>query len=187
MRQQNKKKHYRGKIGNMERFLKEEDAPPGFVVEIGVHRGNSFYYLLNADPNRRCIGYDTFSGMPPHGEYDNHHREGDFSDTSLQEVRKFLEEESGNQRYTLVEGVYPESDTIFPKPIALAHIDADLYTSVKNSLWHLAPLMAKGGRIYLDDPFVDTCRGATKALEEWCREYDMKYDIAPGNHAYIQF
>src|SRR5262249_53272903 len=89
----------------------------------------------------------------------------------------------------LIKGYYPDSDTIRPDGIALAHVDVDLYSSTLNSLRHLWPLITPGGRIYCDDAFVSTCEGATKALCKFCSEILIPHslDLTNGHfHAYLQ-
>ena len=96
----------------------------------------------------------------------------------------------------MIKGLYPESDTIKPKPIALAHVDVDLYWSTYNAFCHLKPLMAQGGRIYCDDAFCRGSHGATIAMCRFAHEQSMpilldkiahyKNNI-PYAHAYFQF
>jgi O-methyltransferase len=166
----------------MENFL--AFAPDGCVVEVGVYQGGSLYYLASRFPNRMFYGYDTFEGMPEACAEDNYHRQGDFL-SSLEYVTDAV---SGLGNVHLVKGCYPESDTIHPQPIALAHVDVDLYSSTLNSLRHLWPLITPGGRIYCDDAFVNTCAGATKAFLQFCSEMLMPHflDLTDGYlHGYL--
>jgi O-methyltransferase len=179
------------KMKNILKFIKE-DAPLGYIVEIGVYRGGSFYQLVNADPDRICIGYDTFCGLPEHTEFDNHHVTGDFANTSLAEVSDYMVVNSPNEKWVLVRGRYPESDWFRPSPIALAHVDVDTYTSTRDCLNHLLPLMAPGGRIYIDDAYVKSCEGATKAVEEFRDRMHVPLIVVPTisgikRQAYMQF
>jgi hypothetical protein len=157
------------KLRNMESFLAY--APEGHVVEVGVYQGGSLYYLASRFPNRIFYGYDTFEGMPQESEEDNYHRQGEFF-SSLEYVQDKMTA-LGNVH--LIKGCYPESDSIRPHPIALAHVDVDLYSSTLDSLRHLWPLITPGGRIYCDDAFVSTCAGATKAFLQFCTEMLMPH------------
>lgn len=151
------------KLEAMLRFIKT--APPGPIVEVGVYQGGSLARL--ASTGRQCFGYDTFKGMPPLESSVDYCRRGDFNDTSLERVGHDL---SKYENIKLIPGLYPESDTVNPTEVILAHVDVDLHSSTLNSLRHLWPQMARGGRIYLDDAFVETCHGATLALCEFCSE-----------------
>lgn len=151
----------------MVNFLKT--APAGCVVEVGVYEGASLYIMASAHPDRQFYGYDTFAGMPPATQYDNVHKAGDFM-TSPDIAGEYLKP---LDNVTLIQGVYPKSDIVRPEGIALAHVDVDLYQSTYEALCHIAPVMLKGGRIYCDDSFVDTCEGATLALCRFCGERNI--------------
>jgi len=137
-------------------------APDGAIVEVGVFMGGSLRWLARS--GRQCYGYDTFAGMPflCKPEIDDHHG-GDFP----VERREVIKSMADLPNVMLIPGVYPGSDYICPQPVALAHVDVDLYESTLSALRHLWPLMAKGGRIYMDDVFTETCRGATMAMCEF--------------------
>ena len=139
-------------------------GPAGFVVEVGVYQGGSLAYLASRLPGRRLYGYDTFTGLVGCGAEDGH-RDGDFACTEAV-ARKHLER-YGN--VALIVGQYPESDLDPPSPVALAHVDVDLYRPTLAALGHLWPLLAPGGRVYAGDAYWPSCPGATKALDEFCR------------------
>jgi hypothetical protein len=186
-----------GKIRNMEGFIRTI-APEGCIVEIGVHLGGSFTYLANADENRAIIGYDTFEGIPYHSEFDDKIFFKGSLGVPLSSATEWITPRVKHNKWTLVKGVYPESDSLKPKPIALAHIDVDVYRSVHDCLSYLPEFMASGGRIYLDDPYEPKLDGATKALLEWCEKTGMEYNVdavdvsfkykdSLRKHTYIQF
>lgn len=79
-------------------------------------------------PGVRLHLFDTFAGMPETRRDLDFHRPGDFSDTSMEAVRRTV----GNQeRVTFHPGWIPESFRgLAEKPIALAHVDVDIYRSV---------------------------------------------------------
>jgi hypothetical protein len=168
------------KLENMHRFL--EHGPTGAVVEVGVYQGGSLHYLATRHPDRDFYGFDTFAGMPPESEFDNHHRQGDFQ-TSLAEVQQHFSE---LKNVVLIQGLYPDSDVLKPRPITLAHIDADLYSSTLNAMEEVLPRMAPGGRIYCDDAFQRTCHGATLAVCEFCTRHKLILLLDNDQHACIQ-
>jgi O-methyltransferase len=166
-------------------FLKT--APAGCVVEVGVFEGASLYIMASAQPDRQFYGYDTFAGMPPANQHDNTHKEGDFM-TTPDVAGEYLKSLTNVK---LIQGIYPHSDNIRPGCIALAHVDVDLYQSTYESLCHLAPMMVKGGRLYCDDSFVNTCEGATLALCRFCGERNIVPHVSHFSHnipmTYLQF
>lgn len=169
------------KINNMVRFLVEQ-APPGIVVEVGVYQGGSLARL--AETGRCCIGFDTFEGLPEgmfNRELDTHHP-GDFNDTSLEAVLLAL---TPFRSVALIKGIFPHCCKDLPQPCALAHLDCDLYESVIQSLHFLHHRMVPGGRIYLDDAFCPSTKGATMAMCEFAH-YSGLVPIWE-NGAYFQF
>ena len=171
------------KLANMVTFL--ETAPDGIVVEVGVFEGGSLEWLASRFPDRTFLGYDTFIGLPPSTEKDNFHREGHFA-CDLESVKKRF---ASLANVTLIQGVFPTSAVLNPglNWIALAHVDVDLYEHTLASIRFLAPRMASGGRIYCDDAFVPTCRGATEAVEQFAAESGRPLLKEWPEHAYFQF
>lgn len=154
------------------------ETPQGAFVEFGVYRGGTAYrlYRLAEKQGRELYLFDTFSGIPYRDEIDNH-LVGDFSDTSIEEVRKACP----NAR--LIIGVFPDSFRDFPQvPISFCHVDADQYRSVRAACECFSPLMVKGGVMVFDD--YNCLPGATKAVDEFFAERVL---IGASNRAYVQF
>lgn len=175
------------KLNNMHRFL--TTAPPGIVVEIGVWKGGSLRFLAEQHPDRQFIGFDTFEGMPKTSPKDNHHKQGDFGDTSFEAVTEAL---ADLPNVTLIKGVFPECRAAAlndqsPPSIALAHVDVDIYESTLNAFRYLRPHMVTGGRIYCDDAYQDTCQGATLALNQFSAEIGLIPVFDPDRHAMFCF
>lgn len=134
-------------------------CPDGCVVEVGVYQGGSALWLSEVceEQGRELWLYDTFSGIPYQGP-DDSHKVGDFSNTSAEAVSKMI------PKARVVEGIFPKSLKSMP-PVAFAHIDADQYQSIMDSINALKPLMAPGGVMWFDD--VGCLEGANKAFNEW--------------------
>lgn len=133
-------------------------APPGCFVEFGVYQGGSAWHLaqIARTQGRALYLYDTFAGIPMAGPHDRH-AVGDFADTSLAYVRELVPDA------VIAPGIFPATLLCMP-PIALAHIDADQYDSVKAACAVLPPLMAAGGVLLFDD--YDQLPGARRAVDE---------------------
>lgn len=75
-------------------LLRQSLALDGEVVECGVYRGGTAAMMAKiiAETNARKKLYlfDTFRGMPETDAAKDLHQEGDFSDTSLEEVQAFV-------------------------------------------------------------------------------------------------
>lgn len=132
-------------------------APAGAIVEVGVYRGGSAYFLEIL--GRPLFLYDTFEGIPMQGPLDTDNFVGRFNDCSAEEVRKLI------PRATVIKGLFPDSIVPMP-PIGFVHADADQYQSTKDILRVLPPLMVPGGFILLDDFNVKGCEGCTQAVLE---------------------
>lgn len=176
----------RVRLDNMNRFL--ATGPLGVIVEAGVYRGGSLMALAMANPGRSCYGFDTFCGLPPVGEHDPVYEAGDFpSDYEL-----VCERFRAVDNVILTRGVYPRSDVILPHPVALAHVDVDIYDSTIDACRHLAKFMTEGGRLYCDDAGIPEASGATLAFIEFAVEYGRKvrFDTPDANglpHWYISW
>jgi O-methyltransferase len=158
-------------------FAKQSINIEGDFYECGIFRGGSAAFIAKciAGSGKSFHLFDTFAGMPETNPFkDPIHIEGDFADTSLEEVEKTVGHEDFVHYH---QGLIPET---FPKDakIAFAHIDVDIYQSVKDSLEFIYPRMAQGGIILLDDYGHYTCAGARDATDEFffgkpCRVISM--------------
>lgn len=143
--------------------------PPGLICEVGVYKGGSLKYLAELFPEKQICGFDTFEGLPQEQWSENeYHMPGEFGDTSLESVRKFIDKENVH----LIKGIFPQSvgDAELMEKVALAHIDTDFYLSVKECLNWFWPRMVSGGMIVLDDYAWNNCPGVKLAIEEFGKQ-----------------
>ena len=143
----------------------------GAVVELGVHRGTSLAMLAKLATGRDIYGLDTFAGMPAPGEHDSgQFAEGQFG-CSLADVRRTLTAANINpKRPTLIAGLFADVDPI-EGPVALVHLDCDLYESALTGLRLVAPV--DGAIVLIDDWYCHRARpdmGVRRAWSEWLRE-----------------
>jgi len=153
--------------------LKRTADIPGDIAEIGVYRGGTLKLLALLAPERAAHGFDTFCGMPEiDPEKDNHHKRGDFSQTSYEQVRVFME---GSPNVLLHKGVFPHTaSSVAEKMFSLVHIDADIYPSVLAACRFFYPRMSPGGVIVSDDYGSRNCLGAKFAMDEFFRDKPEK-------------
>ena len=154
---------------------------PGSIVECGVWQGGSMmavaYSLLHCQAFRDLCLFDTFTGIPPAGQYDHSIFTGtcghDIPKDDLFWTRASVSQVSANLRLTgypihnihLVPGLV--EDTIpaqAPDQIALLRLDTDWYESTKHEMEHLYPRLVPGGVLILND--YGFWAGANKAVDE---------------------
>lgn len=137
--------------------------PGGSIVEVGVYRGGSAYFLAQLE--RPLYLYDTFEGIPFQGPLDGNHV-GKFSDTSAEAVQALI------PHATVIKGLFPQT-CVDMGPISFVHVDCDQYESVKACINVLGPRMVHGGMMLFDDFGVADCEGATRAVQESGRPYSV--------------
>jgi O-methyltransferase len=140
----------------------------GDIWECGVYKGGTARMLAEilatqARPGVQLHLFDTFSGMPETDATLDMHRQGDFSDTSLEAVRRVV----GNpERVEFHPGWIPDTFRgLENAAIALAHVDVDIYQSVRDCCAFLYPRVTPGGVMIFDDYGFPTCPGARKAVD----------------------
>ncbi len=135
----------------------------GDIVECGVYNGGSAAIMAAAQSGskdaRTVWLFDSFEGLPPPTEQDGtyereHYYKGWCGGTAEKVEEIFQRFRLPRERLRIVQGWF---ENTFPKtvpnmgPIALLHIDADWYESVKICLETLYPKVVSGGYIELDD------------------------------------
>lgn len=153
----------------LERLLRQTLPVPGEVFECGVYRGGTaalLWALLNeAKSEKRLFLFDTFEGMPETDPVKDHHKRGDFSDTSLESVRAFV---GGGERCIFKPGFIPATfDGLDDLSLSFCHIDVDIYRSIMDSLNFIWPRLSTGGVIVFDDYGFPSCPGAKEAVDEF--------------------
>jgi O-methyltransferase len=149
-------------------FVKRASELPGDVAEVGVYRGGTAKLMaltLGSRVPKTLHLFDTFEGMPSTDASVDHHRQGDFADTSLEAVQHQLKG-CGDVRF--YKGFFPDtSGPIESSRFCLVHIDADIYKSVKDSCTFFYPRLEIGGIMVFDDYGFVSCPGARKAVDEF--------------------
>jgi hypothetical protein len=117
----------------------------GLILEFGVASARTTNHLASLLPDRQIYGFDSFEGLPEiwRAGFDK----GAFSG-SMPAVRKNIE---------LVHGLFENTLTHFlethPGPVALLHVDCDLYSSTKTVFRYLADRIVSGTVIVFDEYF----------------------------------
>ena len=122
--------------------------------------------VMNAKiPSKKLYLFDTFAGMPETDPTKDWHKEGDFSDTSLEAVKAYV----GFPDISVFRaGFIPDTFAgLESNAIALAHIDVDTHRSVLDCVSFIWPKLPVGGILVFDDYGFPTCRGARVAVDEF--------------------
>lgn len=142
----------------------------GDVVEVGVYRGGSSAFIAAALdthglPNR-VVAVDTFEGhavVDP--DLDADHEVGvGFADVSVTDVRGYL---AKHPRVKVIQGDIMEVAPQVEGPVALVHLDVDVYRPTLFTLNHFADRLAPGAMMIVDDYGFVTCPGSHQAVEEF--------------------
>ncbi len=165
----------------------DEASIDGLILEAGVARGGSAITMAAAKSNgRRMKVYDVFGMIPPPGEKDGadvHRRYAKilrgaskgiggetyygYRDGLLAEVTESFTRYGvpiADNHVELIKGPFEKTLRV-DEPIALAHLDGDWYASTMTCLTRIAPMLAIGGRIVIDD--YDTWSGCRAAVDEY--------------------
>ncbi len=157
----------------------------GDVAEVGVYRGGTARLLAVAlEGSGQTIHlFDTFEGMPSTDPGRDAHRKGDFSDTSLESVKRNLE---GCRNVAFYPGIFPAtSSPVADLRFSLAHIDVDIYRSVIDCCEFFLPRMIQGGVIVFDDYGFESCPGAKEAVDEFFRSAGERPCYLPSGQCFV--
>jgi O-methyltransferase len=140
---------------------------PGNFWECGVYKGGTASMIVamlrEHTPTKTLHLFDTFEGMPETDVTKDLHMKGDFSDTSLEEVRMHVD---GGESAIFHAGFIPITFAgLESERIAFAHIDVDIYKSIMDCLEFIWPRLSPGGVIVFDDYGFPSCPGARQAVD----------------------
>jgi len=147
-------------------------AIPGDIIEFGSYRGGSALFmahLLRAwGSAKKVFACDTYQGMPPTDHAIDMHREGDFADATLEEVKHARDAAGLFDHLVLVKGLFEETlpELLKGRMIALAHVDCDIYDPIRYVLREIDNHLSPGAYVAFDDPLFGSCLGALEACEE---------------------
>ncbi|MEO5350684.1 MAG: TylF/MycF family methyltransferase [Magnetococcus sp. YQC-3] len=145
----------------------------GDFFECGVYKGGTSMMLSNIiNPKNTLHLFDTFEGMPEvNTKFDNYHKKGDFSNTSLESVSKNVNSIT-KCPVLFYKGFIPDTFKQIPEnqKISFAHIDVDIYQSIKDCCEFIYPRMVEYGVIVFDDYMTPSCEGAKIATDNFFKD-----------------
>lgn len=155
----------------------------GSVVECGVWRGRSLFILSTLAHDRHVFAFDSFDGFPnPEGGKNDNPEAAvkyHFKNTSPDMVREFLKMSKAVSKFSdnvrIVQGYFEDTLPQWRKeigPIALIHLDCDIYESYQTCFANLYNQLLPGGLMlfdeYLSGANAVEWPGAKKAIDEFC-------------------
>lgn len=136
-------------LGGRENLLRHaccSVAMDGDVLEFGVMGGQTLAILCDEFKDRTVHGFDSFKGLPEDWTHDSpsgtYSTEGKLP-THLPSNAKL--------HIGLFEDTLPKYLASTDAPVALLHIDSDLYSSAHTALFGLAPRLRAGSMIVFDE------------------------------------
>lgn len=149
-------------------FASQARSVSGDVAEIGVYKGGTAKLLAGTfkGSDKAIHLFDTFSGMPPvDKKFDTYHKEGDFGDTSFENIKTYM---SDCRDVSLHQGLFPvTAKPVENKRFSFVHVDVDIYRSVTDCCDFFYPRMERGGIMVFDDYGFLTCPGAKTAVDKF--------------------
>lgn len=143
----------------------------GLVLEFGVATGRTLNHFGRVLPFKTIYGFDGFKGLPE--DWTSRMRKGFFARSNLPAVRSNCE---------LVVGWFDETLPGFVRthdqPIALLHVDCDLYSSAATVLSTLKDQIVPGTVIIFDEymNYPGWQLDEFKAWQEHVRAFGVKYE-----------
>jgi len=190
--------NFKGKHLELERkyHLKEslkEIKIDGEILEFGVYKGGSINIIAETFKNKIVHGFDSFEGLPEDwpilyidkiNPENIKHKKGFFVLDVLPKVMKNVKLWKGWFKDSIPEYI----EKCQPKQIAFLHIDGDLYSSARTSLFELEKYIVKDTIITFDEiyPFGRKAYqtwedGEYKALKEFTLHFDREFEVLSHN------
>lgn len=162
-------------------FCRYASLLEGEVAECGVYQGGSAKLLASVfnhfAPHKKIFLFDTFEGMPETDPLRDLHKKGDFSDTSFDHIKQFLNDCNNTSIY---KGLFSENfSNIKNYRFSLVHIDCDIYDSVKECCEFFYSKMTRGGVAIFDDYGFASCPGTKIAVDEFFNNKSEKVIVLP--------
>lgn len=144
----------------------------GMIAEFGVYSGITITLIAQLFPDKRLYGFDSFQGLPE--DWRPGFEKGTFARSTLPSVPKNVE---------LVVGWFNDTLPTFVRthkkqPLALLHLDADLYSSALTVLNALKAQIVPGTILVFDEywNYPGWENGEFRAWQEFCEVNDVGYE-----------
>ena len=161
---------------------------PGDTAECGVFRGATSYLICAANKQSSVTTkthhlFDSFEGLSEPGPADGiHWTKGDLR-CEMKTVQQALSDFDNLEFHP---GWIPERfGDVADRKFSFVHIDVDLAEPTLASLAFFYPRMQPGGIIVSDDYGINTCAGATHAIDRFLEEKPEKMLLLPDGGGFL--
>lgn len=151
---------------------------PGEVVELGCHAGDAAVLmqkiLMEFQSAKQLHLYDSFQGLPnpsekDHTEFSNPFQKGSLCAKEATLINRFKDEKLAPPR--IYAGWFEELlPAHLPDQICFAHLDGDLYQSIKVSLEAIFPRLTPNAIVVIDDYGWEFLPGVKQACDEFFKD-----------------
>lgn len=155
-------------LADVAEYVKDQNLS-GDVVECGVYKGGCSRLLSTIFSDKKILLFDSFSGMMENdASPQGYHKMGEFSDTSLDSVKEYLNDKNNCCFY---QGWFPQSaEFLTDETFCFVHADFDLYQSTKSCVEIFWPRLVSGGVMIFDDYDWFACPGVNQTISEYFTE-----------------
>lgn len=139
----------------------------GDIAEVGVYKGGSARIICEVKGKKDLHLFDTFEGMPPVNRTVDLHKEGEFADTSLENVKEYL---AGFPGVYFHKGLFPGTAARITESgirFSFVNLDVDIYQSTLDGLKLFYPILSGGGILISHDYRNRKCPGVKRAFDEF--------------------
>lgn len=157
-------------------------------LEFGVYKGATIKYFanINADPNSKFIGFDTFTGLPENWVELSRTVNKKTFDTSGELPH------TNDCRISFVKGLFQDTlpeclkeyKSNYVNEQLVIHVDCDLYSSALYVLTYLNHFLVPGTVIIFDEFY--SVMHEFRALEDYCSAYIRSYQVISATKDHIQ-
>jgi len=173
------------------RFASDAVKLSGAFIEMGVCTGKTINFLAALNPHQTIYGFDSFEGLPEDWvRQDRTFGKGTFAFKEGQSLPPVL------HNVKLYKGVFKDvlpafkESVLQQKPIALLHMDADLYSSTRDVFDTLGDLIVPGTVIVFDEfyNYPGSEEHEWKALQEFLaknKTLDVEFLAFNANHEQV--
>ena len=168
------------------RELEKTRAIFGDIVEFGCYVGTTSVFLAKKieewNSEKHLWLYDSFEGLPEKSVEDVNSLGEDFKKGELCASKKQLisnlRKANVKKMPKITKGWFNKiSREQIPSKISFAFLDGDYYDSILDPLNLIWNNLEGGAVIVVDDYGNQALPGASKAVDEWCRKYNIPKDV----------
>ena len=143
----------------------------GLVLEFGVASGRTLNHIARLLPFKEVHGFDSFKGLPE--DWTSRMPRGFFARNSRPQVRS-----NCNLHVGWFDDTLPKFLKIYTAPVALLHIDSDLYSSAVCVLDNLKDQIVPGTIIIFDEymNYPGWQQDEFSAWQEFVQKYNVRYE-----------